>query len=50
MLDEARWSMSFCCVREGGRLVVGVVAPDRDGVLSGVSFPLTFGIDLFRLL
>lgn len=50
MAEEARWSMSFCWVREGGRFVVGVVVPDRRAWLSrdGVTVPATLGIDLLR--
>lgn len=48
MAEEARWSISFCCVRDGGRSV-GVLVPDLRGVLVGVSSSATFGIDLFLL-
>ena len=39
-------------MRDGGRFVVGVVVPDLEGVLLGVSLPLllTLGMDLLRLL
>lgn len=48
MAEDARWSINFCCVLDGGRSV-GVVVPDRrDCALVGVSVSATFGIDLFR--
>ena len=52
MFEDARWSISFCCVRDGGKSV-GVLVPDRRecglvGVL--VPVPATLGMDLFRLI
>ena len=50
MFDDARWSISFCCVLDTGRSV-GVLVPERlDGVLAGFSAPATFGMDLLRFI